>query len=118
MYELADDAAPDEEHCFDQQWAETLVRNALVSLGEAYTRESKAALFESLQPFLTGGEHLLTQQELASRLQMPAATLRSHVTRLRARYRDTLRVEVARTVSQEEDVDEELRYLCRILIHV
>ena len=117
VYELAEDAAPDEEHFFDQQWAETLVRNALASLDEAYAHEGKAELFKNLQPFLTGGEHLPTQEELADRLRMPAATLRSHVTRLRARYRDTLRVEVARTVAREKDIDEELHYLCRILIH-
>ena len=117
LYELADDVPLDEERFFEQQWAETLVRKALASLRAAYVRESKAELFESLQPFLTGGEHLPTQEELAGRLQMPAATLRSHVTRLRARYRDTLRDEVACTVSREQDIDGELRYLCRILIH-
>ena len=117
LYELMDDASPDEEHFFDQQWAETLVRNALANLQQAYASESKAELFASLQGFLTGGEELPTQQELAGRLRMPAATLRSHVTRLRARYRDILRAEVARTVLREKDIDEELHHLCQILLH-
>ena len=43
-------------------------------------------------------------------------TLRSHLFRLRSRYRALLRAEVLRTVAHEKDVDEELRYLCRVLI--
>lgn len=116
LSELANHPARDEEHFFDRQWAETLVRSALASLRDQYAEESRAELFESLRGFLTAGEDLPTQEDIASRLQMPAATLRSHVTRLRARYRDALRTEVARTLSPEEDIDEELRYLCQVLI--
>ena len=53
--------------------------------------------------------------ELAVRLGMAESTLRSHVTRLRARYREVLRAEVRRTVDSETEVDEELRELLRVL---
>ena len=47
---------------------------------------------------------------------MPVETLRSHLSRVRARYRELLREEVARTIAIADDVDEELRHLCEILI--
>ena len=59
---------------------------------------------------------LPSQEETAARLQMPVETLRSHLSRLRARYRELLREEVARTIAITDDVDEELRHLCGILI--
>lgn len=113
---LAGHGSLDEERSFERQWAETLVRSALDALGAQYAREFKAGLFEHLRGFLTAGDDLPTQEEVAVRLQMPAATLRSYVSRLRVRYRAALRIEVARTVSQDEDIDEELRYLCQVLL--
>ena len=56
------------------------------------------------------------QGETAAWLEMPVETLRSHLSRLRARYRELLRKEVARTFAIADDVDEELRHLCEILI--
>ena len=53
--------------------------------------------------------------ELARRLEMPAVTVRSHVNRLRARYRALVRAELRRTVGSEEAVDEELHELLRVL---
>jgi RNA polymerase sigma factor (sigma-70 family) len=114
--ELAAGLVLDEERFFERQWADALVSRALADLRVEYAGESKAELFENLQAFLMGGEHLPTQEEAANSLRMPAATLRSHLARLRARYRDLLRLEVSRTVADDADIDEELRYLCRILI--
>ncbi len=51
----------------------------------------------------------------SKRLQRPAVTLRSDVLRLRSRYRTILREEVRDTVADDGEVDEELRYLCRVL---
>ena len=56
-----------------------------------------------------------TYAELADRLEMTASTLRSHVTRLRTRYREALRAEVRRTVDTETEVDEELHELLHVL---
>jgi hypothetical protein len=66
--------------------------------------------------FLTSGaEPLPSYAELATRLLRAESTLRSHVTRLRARYRQVLRAEVRRTVDTEAEVDEELHELLRVL---
>lgn len=53
--------------------------------------------------------------DLATRLGLVASSLRSHVTRLRARYREALRLEVRRTVETEAEVEAELRELLRVL---
>jgi hypothetical protein len=59
--------------------------------------------------------NLPTQEEVARDLEMPLDTLRSHLSRLRARYRTVLRDEVARTIAAVDNVDEELRHLRGIL---
>jgi hypothetical protein len=68
-----------------------------------------------LKPFLTGGVGLPSHESVARQLDMPIDTLRSHVARLRATYREFVREEVARTIGPADDVDEELRHLRRIL---
>lgn len=105
-----------EERIFEWHWAEALVRRAIKALRAEYVIGAKRRIFEELQPFLTGGVQLPTQDETAARLSVPVETLRSHLSRLRARYREILRAEIARTISSEADVDEELRYLCQVLI--
>ncbi len=105
-----------EDEIFERSWAEALVAAGLERLSEAYKAEGKEKLFEELKIYLTGGaDPLPAYEQLAARLGVLASTLRSHVTRLRARYREALRAEVRRTVDAEAEVDEELRELLRVL---
>jgi len=106
----------DEERLFEWNWAAALVGRALENLRAEYSGAFKSRVLANLRPFLTGGIGLPTQEEVAARLGVPLETLRSHLFRLRARYRALLRAEVLRTVAHEDDIDEELRYLCRVLI--
>ena len=109
-------AAPNEEWLFDHSWAETVLGAGLERLAADYKSESRGKLFNELRIFLTSGaEPLPTYAELATRLGVTESTLRSHVTRLRERYRQALRAEVRRTVDTEAEVDEELHELLRIL---
>jgi RNA polymerase sigma factor (sigma-70 family) len=105
-----------EEQAYEQNWAATLVTRVLARIGEEFRNGPKARLFNALKPFLSGGVGLPSQEEVARQLGIPIETLRSHLSRLRARYRELLRQEVARTISQAEDIDEELQYLRQILI--
>jgi RNA polymerase sigma-70 factor (ECF subfamily) len=105
----------DEDRQYEQRWAAALVGRALQRLSADYQTESKRQLFAALKPFLCGGSGLPTQEKIASDLHMPIETLRSHLSRLRARYRELLRDEVTRTVSEGDDVDAELRQLCETL---
>ena len=105
-----------EDWLFDRSWAEALIATGLERLSADYKSEAKEKLFNELRIFLTSGaEPLPSYAELAARLGMPESTLRSHVTRLRARYRQVLRTEVRRTVDNEADVEEELHELLRVL---
>ena len=109
-------AMSSEDQIFDRSWAEALVTAGLERLSADYKDESKEKLFNELRIFLTSGaEPLPAYAELAVRLGMTESTLRSHVTRLRARYREALRAEVRRTVDTEAEVGEELHELLRVL---
>ena len=111
-------AVSDAEQLFEQRWAAALVAKAMARLAEQYREGAKARVFEALQPFLTGegAAGLPELDATAARLKVPAATLRSYLLRLRTRYREQLREEVARTVAAAEDVDEEMRHLRQVLI--
>ena len=112
----ASEVSPNEDRVFERAWAETLVAAALNRTSAHYRDEDKKKLFEELKVFVTGGTSPLpTYSDLAERLSVPASTLRSEVTRLRARYREGLRAEVRQTVESEAEVAGELRELLRVL---
>src|SRR5215813_3961049 len=105
-----------EDRLFDRSWAEALAATALERLSVDYKREGKEQLFNELRIFIAGGaDPPPTYAELTKRLGITESTLRSHVTRLRARYREALRSEVRRTVDSEKQVDQELRELLHVL---
>ena len=109
--------ASNEDRLFDRSWAEALLAAGLERLSEDYKGESKEKLFNELKIFVAGGaDRLPTYTELKDRIGIAESTLRSHVTRLRARYLEALRTEVRRTVRTETEVDEELRELIQVLI--
>jgi RNA polymerase sigma-70 factor (ECF subfamily) len=110
--------APDStaERLFDLRWATTVTTGALNSLRQELQTEGKVKLFEQLSSFLTGGNLIPSYDEVSARTGLPRATVKTHVHRLRLRYREIIRAEIARTVSSPEEIDEELRYLCNILI--
>ena len=103
--------------CYDLAWASGIVARAWKNLQNAFEAEGKAEWLEELRPFVTGGSVTPpNQEETAARLGVPIATLRTWLSRLRQRYREWLRMEVASTVSNPADVDQELHYLCQILV--
>jgi DNA-directed RNA polymerase specialized sigma24 family protein len=105
-----------EDRVFERSWAEALVRAGLEGLAAEYQREGKQSLFQQLKIFLTGSANPLpSYDQLAKQMELPASTLRSHVTRLRTRYRELLRAQVRQTVASEAEVDGELHELFRVL---
>lgn len=103
--------------CYDLIWATNIVTRAWQSLQNAFVAEGKAEWLEELRPFIAGGSATPPNQEqAAARLGVPIATLRTWLSRLRQRFRESLRAEVASTVSDPADVDEELRHLYQILM--
>jgi len=110
-------SAPDStaEHLFELRWAKSLTAGALNSLREELQTEGKVKLFEQLKSCLTGGSVLPSYDDASARTGLSRATVKTHVHRLRQRYREIVRYEIARTVSAPHEIDEELRYLCNIL---
>ena len=108
--------ASSEDRLFDRSWGEALLAAGLKRLSADYKGESKEKLFNELRIFVAGGaDRLPTYTELRDRLGIAESTLRSYVTRLRARYLEALRAEVRQTVHTETEVDEELRELIQVL---
>ena len=102
--------------CYDLVWASNIVARAWQSLENTFVAEGKAEWLEELRPFVAGGSVTPpNQEEAAARLGVPIATLRTWLSRLRQRYRESLRMEVTSTVSDPADVDQELRHLYQIL---
>ncbi len=103
--------------CYDLAWASNIISRAWQNLESAFVAEGKAEWLEELRPFIAGGTITPpNQEEAAVRLGVPIATLRTWLSRLRQRYRESLRTEVASTVSDPADVDQELRHLYQILM--
>ena len=103
--------------CYDLVWASTIVSRAWDNLQTAFVAEGKAEWLDELRPFVAGGTVATPNQEqAAARLGVPIATLRTWLSRLRQRYRESLRTEVANTVSDPAEVDEELHHLYQILM--
>ena len=103
--------------CYDLVWASTIVSRAWQNLQIAFVAEGKAEWLEELRPFVAGGSVTAPNQEkAAAQLGVPIATLRTWLSRLRQRYRESLRMEVANTVSDPADVDQELHHLYQILM--
>jgi RNA polymerase sigma-70 factor (ECF subfamily) len=107
----------DDMSYYDLTWAANVVTRAWQNLTDTLNAEGKIHWLEELKPFVAGGADALpNQEEAAERMGVPVATLRTWISRLRGRYRDALRAEVATTVSDPEDVEEEMKYLHRLLI--
>jgi RNA polymerase sigma factor (sigma-70 family) len=104
------------EEVYDREWAALLLRQALDRLAQECALAGKAELLSHLLPYLSATEEsTIPYEEMAQRAHRPVTTLRSDVARLRKRYRAILREIVRDTVFEATEVDEELRYLCRVL---
>jgi len=107
----------DDVACYDLTWATSIVARSWQKLCEVLEAEGKSQWLDELRPFLAGGTaNPPNQEEVAARIGVPIATLRTWISRLRQRYRDALRTEVASTVSNPADIEDELKYLYRILV--
>ena len=107
----------DDVSSYDLTWASTIAKRSWQQMQNKLAAEGKAQWLSELRPFVDGaGAAPPNQQEVAVRLGVPIATLRTWLARLRHRYREILRAEVASTVSDQASVDQELQYLHQILM--
>ncbi len=107
--ELADNLTP--ERIFDRSWALTLLGRVLDQLGREYDSAGKAATFEVLRGMLSGDPEVDSYAAVAARLGTSEGAARVAAHRLRRRYGDLLRQEIAATVAEPTEVDDEIKYL-------
>ena len=112
-YALEPGQPADPDTTFDREWAMALTARAMELLRVEYETAGKSEPFEALKGSLTGEEP--ARNETAQRLGMTEGAVKVAVHRLRQRYRDLLRAEIAETVAQRSDIDDEMRYLVAAL---
>jgi RNA polymerase sigma factor (sigma-70 family) len=113
LAEPSADLPPDQ--MFEKRWAITVLEQVLTRLRQESVAAGKGELFELLKDFLWGDKNLASQSEIGVPLGLSASAVKSAVHRLRLRYRELLRAEIAHTVARTADIDEELRYLVSVL---
>jgi DNA-directed RNA polymerase specialized sigma24 family protein len=109
--QLADARAQPPDAEFDRQWALTLLARALAALEMALSTEGKAGHFAVLKPWLSVSGNEPPQAEAAARLDMSEGALKVAIHRLRQRFRDSVRAEIAQTLADDSAVEEELQAL-------
>lgn len=111
QFQVADEKVSNPEKNFDREWALALLAKVIVRLQKECEADGKAQLFARLKNFLTAEKSESAQSEIAAALGLEAGAVRVAVHRLRKRYRQLLRDEIANTLSDPAMVDEEMRAL-------
>lgn len=111
--EPADDLTP--EALFERQWALGLVDRVMAKLRADLVRSGKEATFEHLKGLLMGEKEEGGYADIARSLRTTEGAVKVTVHRLRRKFRDLLRAEIMATVSDEAEVDDEIRYLIGVL---
>jgi RNA polymerase sigma factor (sigma-70 family) len=102
------------ERIYERRWAHTLLDRVITRLREEFVRHGRLEHFQKLKSCLHG-EPDLPQAELARQLETTEAALKVGIHRLRKRYRDLVRAEIADIVADPSEIDAELRYLINVL---
>lgn len=105
-------------HAFDRGWALALISNTITMLRSEHEARGKAAEFEVLRQFLPGSEVPPSLEDAAARMSLNLIACKSALHRLRERFRELLRAEVARTVSAPHEIEEEFQYLRSLLLEM
>jgi RNA polymerase sigma factor (sigma-70 family) len=103
------------EKIFERQWAQTVLEQVVARLKEEFYQANQAERFEILQGFLMNTSRSLGYEDAAARLGLTVNAAMTAVHRLRSRFRDVFRAEIAHTVAGPEEVQEEIRYLLAAL---
>lgn len=111
--EPRDDVTP--ERLYDRRWALAVLERTLARLRAEFRAAGREGFFDAVQWTLTGDTEAISYREIADRFGMTESALKVTVHRIRRRYRELLRAEVAETVESEREVEEELRYLMAAL---
>ena len=111
--EPTDPMTPDQ--IYERRWALTVLERVLSRLKDEYLAADNAALFDSLKELLPDEPGSPSQAEIATRLDMTENAVRQAFYRFRQRYQALLREEIAHTVANPGDIEDELRHLIAII---
>jgi len=103
------------EKLYERRWATTLLDQVLSRLEKEFVDLGNSALFAELQVFLLGEQIAPAYKEIAAKLGLTEGAVKAAVYRLRRRYRELLRDEIAQTVATPDEVEEELCHLFAVL---
>jgi RNA polymerase sigma factor (sigma-70 family) len=103
------------DRIYERRWALTLLEQVLTRLENEYKRAGNVELFECLKEFLSDEPGRCSQAEVANQLGMTENAVKQAFHRLRRRYRELLRDEIAQTVAVPGDVEDELRHFISVL---
>jgi RNA polymerase sigma-70 factor (ECF subfamily) len=110
-FQVAAQNEPSPDQAFDREWALALLSKVIERLQAECAADGKAQLFAQLKVFLAAGKSETAQSEVAKALGLEEGAVRVAVHRLRKRYRQLLRDEIANTIADPAMVDEEMRAL-------
>ena len=108
--------APSAEELFDRQWALTLMQQTLADLERHLEEQDREQHFAILQPTLMAERGELDYPNLAEQLQTTPQAARVAVHRFRKRFRESFRNHVTQTLSEEDNLEEELNKLAQALL--
>ena len=111
--EPVNELSPDK--LFERQWALTLLDRVLERLEHEFRESGKAELYERLRVFLVAGTVQETYATAAAALGMTSDAVKKAVHRMRNRYQELFREEVAHTIAEPAEIEDEMRYLCAVV---
>jgi RNA polymerase sigma-70 factor (ECF subfamily) len=103
------------ERIYEQRWALAFLEQVLVKLRAEFVEAGKGETFEATKAFLTGDRSPVGYADLAASLGTTEAALKMAVSRMRQRYAELLRQEIANTVASPDEIEDELRALMAAL---
>jgi RNA polymerase sigma-70 factor (ECF subfamily) len=103
------------EQLFERKWASTLIAETMSHLRREISASGREELFDELEPHLWGDDTSRPYAAIAIKLHMTVVAVKVTVHRLRSRYRTLLRDEIAQTIADPGEVEDEMRRLFQIL---
>jgi RNA polymerase sigma-70 factor (ECF subfamily) len=100
---------------FDRQWGLTVLDRGLTALEAEHEQQGKGAQFTLLKPWLTGELPAVSRIEVARQLGISEGAFKAAIHRLRQRFRAAVKAQIEQTVSSEEELRDELRYLIQVV---
>ncbi|MDB4354211.1 hypothetical protein N9Z02_02795 [Akkermansiaceae bacterium] len=109
------DSAQSPDHLFDVRWARTILNRSLGRVRKFYERKRKEEIYDELLPMLVPNAREFSYEEIAANLGCSAGAARKAAFDLRQKLKECFRAEVFETLTDPEEIDEEISYLITLI---